>query len=95
MDLETLAFPLTVRSWKEGDRFQPLGTKGTRKVKNFFIDRKLPREERWKTPLVLFGERIVWVVGQRIDERVKITPSTQKVLEMRVFPAKFPVVAEH
>lgn len=94
MDLHTLHFPLTVRAWKEGDRFQPLGAKGIRKVKDFFIDRKLPREARRTTPLVLFGERIAWVVGQRIDERVKITATTQKVLEMRIMPAKFPVVGE-
>lgn len=95
MDFHTLRFPLTVRTWKEGDRFHPLGAKGTRKVKDFFIDKKLPREARRKTLLVFFGEQIAWVVGQRIDERVKIAPSTEKVLEMRVVPAKFPVVGEH
>lgn len=94
MDFEAVRFPLTVRPWKEGDRFQPLGVKGTRKVKDFFIDRKLPREARRKTPLVLFGERIAWVVGQRIDERVKVTSSTRKVLELRVVSAKIPVVGD-
>jgi len=82
MDFDTLRFPLIVRSWKEGDRFQPLGMTGQKKVKDFFIDVKLPKRERERIPIVLFGDVVAWIGGQRIDDRVKVTDFTKKILEM-------------
>jgi len=84
MDYESLQFPLKVRNFRPGDRFRPLGVKGTQKVKEFFIDHKIPRFERPKVPLIISGEMIAWVVGYRIDDRVKVTEKTKKVLKVKV-----------
>ena len=82
LDYEKLQFPLKVRNFRPGDRFQPLGVKGIQKLKKFFIDHKIPRFERPKIPLLISGEKIVWIVGYRIDERVKVTEKTQRVLRV-------------
>jgi len=84
MDYESLRFPLKMRNFRPGDRFLPLGGKGTQKLKDFFIDHKVPRFERPGVPLLISEERIAWVVGYRIDERVKITEKTKKVLKVTV-----------
>ena len=85
MDWDKLKFPLVVRNWKEGDRFQPLGMRTSKKVKDFFIDLKLPTNERQNTPIVLFGDLVAWIGGQRIDDRVKLTDSTKKVIRMEIY----------
>ena len=84
MDYGSLQFPLRMRNFRPGDRFYPLGAKGTQKLKNFFIDHKIPKFERPKVPLLVSGEMIAWIVGYRIDERVKITEKTRKVLAVKV-----------
>jgi tRNA(Ile)-lysidine synthase len=82
MDYQTLQFPLKMRNFRPGDRFQPLGLKGTQKLKKFFIDHKVPGRDRRKIPLLTSGERVVWVVGYRIDEGVKVTDKTRKILKI-------------
>jgi tRNA(Ile)-lysidine synthase len=84
MDYGSLQFPLRMRNFRPGDRFYPLGAKGTQKLKNFFIDHKIPKFERPEVPLLVSGEMIAWIVGYRIDERVKITEKTRKVLAVKV-----------
>jgi len=84
MDYGSLQFPLKMRNFRPGDRFHPLGVKGTQKLKNFFIDHKVPRFERPKVPLLISGEMVAWIVGYRIDERVKVTEKTKKVLVLKV-----------
>jgi tRNA(Ile)-lysidine synthase len=84
MDYESLRFPLKMRNFRPGDRFHPLGVKGTQKLKDFFIDHKVPKFERPKIPLLVSGEMIAWIVGYRIDERVKLTEKTRKVLKLTV-----------
>jgi len=84
MDYESLQFPLRIRNFRPGDRFHPLGIKGTQKLKEFFIDHKVPKFERHKIPLVISGEMIAWIVGYRIDERVKITEKTKRVLKVKL-----------
>jgi tRNA(Ile)-lysidine synthase len=84
MDYECLQFPLKVRNFRPGDRFHPLGAKGIQKVKEFFIDHKIPRFDRPKIPFLISGEMIAWIVGYRIDERVKVTEETKKVLKVTV-----------
>jgi tRNA(Ile)-lysidine synthase len=56
---------------------------GSKKLKDFFLDAKVPREDRRLVPVLCSGERIVWVVGHRLDDRVKITPRTSRVLVVR------------
>jgi len=84
LDCQNLQFPLRMRNFRPGDRFQPLGVKGTQKLKEFFIDHKIPRFERPRILLLISGEMIAWVVGYRIDERVKVTEKTERVLRVEV-----------
>ncbi len=84
LDYQSLQFPLKMRNFRPGDRFRPLGVKGTQKLKEFFIDHKIPKFERPRIPLLISGEMIAWIVGYRIDERVKVTEKTQRVLKVKV-----------
>jgi len=86
LDADRLQWPLIVRSWRPGDRFQPMGLKGSKKLQDFFTDAKIPKEQRCRIPLLCDQEKICWVMGCRLDDRVKITARTKRVLiaEMRV-----------
>jgi len=84
VDYQALQFPLKMRNFRPGDRFHPLGSPGTQKLKEFFIDHKVPRFERPKVPLLISGETIAWVVGHRISERVKVKETTKRVLRIEV-----------
>ena len=68
---ELLRAPLSLRGWLPGDQFRPLGLGGRKKLQDFFVDAKVPREERGRLPLVLSGDRIAWVVGHRIAEEFR------------------------
>ncbi|HYV18115.1 MAG TPA: tRNA lysidine(34) synthetase TilS [Verrucomicrobiae bacterium] len=80
LDADLVKGPLVVRPRRPGDRFHPQGAPGSRRLKEFLIDRKVPVNQRGRIPLVLTGERIAWVVGHRIDDSFKITPATRQVL---------------
>jgi len=86
IDLEKAPFPLEIRPYKPGDRFYPLGGKGSKKLKNFFIDAKIPFSERKKYPIFLSQGKIIWIAGLRLDTRVIPRPETTKylVIEMIV-----------
>ncbi len=71
---------LTVRARQRGDRFQPLGMSQPKKVGEFMIDARIPQAWRGRIPLVCSPGQIVWIVGWRIDERVKVTEATRQVL---------------
>jgi tRNA(Ile)-lysidine synthase len=81
--MERLQFPLKIRFARQGDRFYPVGAQGPKKLKDFFIDNKVPRAERAFVPLVVSGADIVWVVGHRIAEPFKVCPNTQYVLSLQ------------
>ncbi len=82
MDLDKVSFPLVLRSSKAGDRFRPLGLGGGKKLKKFFIDAKIPRGQRRRIPILCSGEQIIWVVGHRLDDRVKVTANTSRLLRL-------------
>ena len=84
LDMDKLVFPLTVGPKREGEVFQPLGSAGSKTIKKFFIDEKVPRQKRWLVPVLYDGNGVVWVCGLRIDDRVKITCSTRKVLHLKL-----------
>jgi tRNA(Ile)-lysidine synthase len=84
LDLDQLPYPLTARNFRNGDRFIPLGMSGHKKVKDFFIDLKIPSEQRALTPIITSGDRIVWICGYRIDERFKVTSHTKKMLKITI-----------
>lgn len=75
---------LSVRTFRNGDRFHPLGMGQPVKIKDFFISRKIPLEERRTIPLLVSGDTIIWVVGHRIDDRYKVDENTTKVLRVTV-----------
>ena len=69
-----IQLPLTVRRWEPGDRLRPLGAPGRRKVQDLFVDRKVPRALRERTPIVVDAAgRIVWVVGLAIAHECRVT----------------------
>lgn len=83
LDGERIDGPLVIRFFQPGDRFHPMGAPGRKKLKDFFIDHKIPRAQRPYVPLVVSGREIVWVVGHRIAEAYKVRPDTQSVLRLR------------
>ncbi len=80
IDFDKLEFPLVIRKWKIGDFFYPLGVKGKKKLSDFFIDKKISRFDKENTWLLCSNEKIVWVIGMRIDERFKVTEKTNKTI---------------
>ncbi len=81
LDYEKLSsVPLTVRTRKPGDRFFPQGAPGGKKLKDFMIDQKIPRQIRDKLPLVVAGQEVIWPAGTRIAEPYKVTDKTKEVL---------------
>ena len=88
VDGEKLHFPLEIRNRRPGDRFQPLGLQGrSSKLKNFLADRHLSRSARSALPLLLDREgKIVWVVGERLDHRFRITPESRNFVELNFEP---------
>ncbi len=83
LDADRAGQDLHVRRWEPGDRFIPLGMGGRKKLQDFFVDAKVPREQRGNIPLVISGGQIAWVVGFRVDERFKVTDSTRRILRVR------------
>jgi tRNA(Ile)-lysidine synthase len=83
MDYDRLHFPLTVRNWKKGDRFIPLGMKEPKKVHDFFIDLKIAKNKRCLIPIFSDNDTIIWVAGYRLDERIKISQKTKKILYIK------------
>lgn len=81
-DLQRVTMPLSVRGRRDGDTISPLGITGHKKLKDLFIDNKIPRKERDAIPLVVMNDRPVWVVGICTDNEVKVTPGTKKILKL-------------
>ena len=84
LDKDLLPYPLTIREYRPGDRFIPLGMKGHKKVKDFFIDLKVPMVLRKKTPILLKDDNIVWLCGYRINDRYKVTSNTKNILKITI-----------
>ncbi len=72
-----------VRSWQPGDRFRPIGAPGSKKLKNWFIDRRIPQKERKQLPVVTHGTgEIIWVPGFAPADTHKISPRTKRALRL-------------
>lgn len=84
LDHGKLVFPLRLRRWEQGDQFMPLGMKHRKKLSDLFIDEKYSRIEKGNTWVLCSGSDIVWVVGERIDERYKISAKTTKVYRISI-----------
>ncbi len=79
IDSSRLAFPLTVRTWKAGDSFHPLGMKGKKLLSDFFTDEKFTPEQKESVLLLVSGTEVVWIIGHRIDDRYKIIETTSGI----------------
>ena len=84
LDFDKLRFPLTLRHWRHGDRFCPLGMKGSKLLSDFFVDQKFTEYQKQNVWLLVSAEGdIFWVVGYRIDDRFKIVNDTKTVFQCR------------
>ncbi len=82
IDADTLGTNLVLRNWRKGDWFVPLGMHSRKKLSDFFTDRKLSPMEKSATPVLESDNSIVWVCGQRLDDRFKVHSTTRSVLEL-------------
>ncbi len=81
-DYGAIQLPLTVRNRQKGDRFQPYGMEGTKKIKDYLMDEKVPLCERDRIPLLISGNDIIWVIGFTTHERYKVHHQTQSILHL-------------
>ncbi len=84
LDLDKIRFPLRWRKWQQGDVFVPLGLGHHKKVSDLLIDEKVPLPDKDSVTVIMSRDEIVWVVGHRLDNRFKVTPSTSSVIHLRV-----------
>ena len=84
LDYSKISLPLKICPWQPGDYFYPLGMTGKKKLSDFLVDKKVPRVTKAKVLVLKSGEEICWVLGMRIDERFKITDSTEEILEAKI-----------
>jgi len=80
LDGDTLGYPLKIRKWEPGDKFIPLGMNGFKKISDFLTDLKIPLYQKQDVHLLCSGDDVVWVIGYRIDNRYRITPSTTMIM---------------
>lgn len=83
LDAERAGDRLWVRTRRAGDRLRPLGMAQEKRLQDFLVDAKVPRWWRDRVPLVVSPSQVVWVVGWRIDDRVKVTEDTGRALRLR------------
>ena len=89
LDAEKMTFPLLIRPRRPGDFFYPMGFGRKKKLQDFFVDVKVPRDERDSIPVVASGDDIVWIAGYRADERFKVTETTKKVVRLGIVSGKY------
>jgi tRNA(Ile)-lysidine synthase len=89
LDADKLPFPLSIRSRRPGDFFYPGGFGKKKKVQDYFVDEKIPRDERDSVPLLINNNDIAWILGHRIDERYKVDDNTDRVVLLEIRPMKF------
>jgi tRNA(Ile)-lysidine synthase len=87
LDFDKVVPPVYIRNWYKdtGERFYPLGSEGSKKLHDFFIDNKIPYSKRSSLPVFADREKIIWVGNLRIDERVKLDKNTKKILYIKIF----------
>jgi tRNA(Ile)-lysidine synthase len=82
-DRDKLPAVITLRTRHDGDVIHPLGAPGKKKLKDYFIDKKLTREQRAKTPLLADGGEVIWVVGHVMSDKYRVDGDTKNILQMR------------
>lgn len=89
IDQEKINGDLQLRTRQTGDYIQVTANGGTKKIKDYFINEKVPKEERDSVLLLADGSEIVWIVGYRLSERYKVTDETTKVLKVEMIGGKY------
>lgn len=84
VDKSLIEYPLVLRKWREGDVFQPFGMKGKKKLSKFFKDEKLSLVAKEKIHVLCSLDRIIWVIGLRLDDRFKVRKETTQILKIHV-----------
>jgi len=84
VDASKLLFPLMLRRWKEGDTFYPFGMTQRKKISDFFINNKLSLLEKEHSWILVSNNEVVWIVGQRLDNRFRVTKETKEVIEFKI-----------
>lgn len=81
-DFDKINGNIIIRYRKDGDKIIPLGLNGSKKIKDIFIDMKIPKEKRDFIPIIEFGENIAWVVGVKLSDKYKVDMNTKKILKI-------------
>ena len=84
LDLDKIQQPLIIRSRRNGDWFQPLGMQGRQKIKNLFIDHKVPRGRRDEIMLLVDRLSVIWIENMHLNDRIKVTANTENVLKLSI-----------
>ncbi len=82
IDKDLLKFPLIVRKWNNGDYFYPIGLQGRKKLSKYFKDKKMSLVDKENVWLLCSENQIIWVIGNRMDERFKISDKTKNILKI-------------
>lgn len=82
VDFDKIRFPLLIRSWESGDAFFPFGMKKKKKLSNYFIDLKYSLVDKERALILESEGNIVWIIGERIDDRFKVSELTSRILQI-------------
>lgn len=83
-DVDKITFPLTIRKWKKGDSFHPLGMKGTKKISDFLIDKKISIFDKNNIYVLCSNNDILWLIGYRTDDKYKVTSTTKHIMRIKI-----------
>lgn len=83
-DYDSLKRGINIRNRRVGDIFAPYRSNGSKRLKEYFIDNKIPREKRDEIPLIASNEEVVWIIGHKISDKFKVTENTKRVLRLKV-----------
>ncbi|MCD8167615.1 MAG: tRNA lysidine(34) synthetase TilS [Bacteroides sp.] len=84
LDADKILYPFKIRRWQPGDKFVPLGMKGKKRVSDYMTDRKFSLADKEKQYILQCGEDIAWLIGERTDDRYKVTEDTRRVMIIRM-----------
>ena len=83
LDAEKVSYPFSVRHWKMGDFFVPFGMTGKKKLSDYFIDNSFSEDQKKSTLILTNDDNIVWILGERADNRFRIDENTKLILELK------------